>query len=359
MPWPLVLTRTSAGIASSFYFWGAILSICFLKLFNMWTVKDDRALQFYWRQWYQTYNDFPGLRVFIFATRDTSKYLSWYTSAHCKAYKNFIFSIANGNKKLSGARGFPETACPNSSSQMSMFPNISIDLCVHMGAGKHKHSDHVVCRVTWFFFQNIVNLWVLYLIFFCFTLRGPGQYILMHCTIWFIYGMCNFRSVGIFKIFDFDVTIVMWRTEGKVESVTITHWQTWVELSLHVTDILTVDKVRFESTKTRNYLGITLHWMEHGCICVNATMRRTKKLMYFYRSKCDVQANISVAITRTVTDKEIRVLLSQELWRTKVAISTSVTDWLLLSLLLGRKILYKCCYRYTVRTRVDVCVTDN
>ena len=57
---------------------------------------------------------------------------------------------------------------------------------------------------------------------------------------------------------------------------------------------------------------------------------------------------ISVAIARIVTDKEIRVLLSQKLWRTKVAISTSVTDWLLLSLLLGRKIMYKCCYRYTV-----------
>ena len=75
----------------------------------------------------------------------------------------------------------------------------------------------------------------------------------------------------------------------------------------------------------------------------------TKKLMYnFHRSNCDVRANISVAIARIVTDKEIRVLLSQKLWRTKVAISTSVADWLLLSLLLGRKIMYKCCYRYTV-----------
>ena len=82
--------------------------------------------------------------------------------------------------------------------------------------------------------------------------------------------------------FKFDVTIAMWRTESKVESVMIALWQTWVELSLHV------------------------------------------------------------------TDKEIRVLLSQKLWWTKVAISTSVTDWLLLSLLLGRKIMYKCCYRYTV-----------
>ena len=40
-----------------------------------------------------------------------------------------------------------------------------------------------------------------------------------------------------------------------------TVWQTWVELSLHMTDILTVDKVRFESPKTWNYIGITLHWM--------------------------------------------------------------------------------------------------
>ena len=91
--------------------------------------------------------------------------------------------------------------------------------------------------------------------------------------------------------------------------------------------------------------------MEPDCICSNATMCRTKKLMYFYRSSCDVQANISVAISRIVTDKEIRVLLSQKLWRTKVAISTSVTDWLLLSLLLGRKIMYKCCHRYTVTDR--------
>ena len=88
--------------------------------------------------------------------------------------------------------------------------------------------------------------------------------------------------------------------------------------------------------------------MEPDCICANAAMCRTKKLMYFYRSNCDVQANISVAIARIVTDKEIRVLLSQKLWLTKVAISTSVTDWVLLSLLLGRKIMYKCCYRYTV-----------
>ena len=88
--------------------------------------------------------------------------------------------------------------------------------------------------------------------------------------------------------------------------------------------------------------------MEPDCICANAIMCRTKKLMYLYRSNCNVQANISVAIARIVTDKEIRVLLSQKLWRTKVAISTSVTDWLLLSLLLGRKIMYKCCYRYTV-----------
>ena len=88
--------------------------------------------------------------------------------------------------------------------------------------------------------------------------------------------------------------------------------------------------------------------MEPYYICANATMCQTKKLMYFYRSNCDVQVNISVAIARIVTDKEICVLLSQKLWRSKVAISTSVTDWLLLSLLLGRKIMYKCCYRYTV-----------
>ena len=87
--------------------------------------------------------------------------------------------------------------------------------------------------------------------------------------------------------------------------------------------------------------------MEPDWICANATMCRTKKLMNFYRSNCDVQANISVAIARIVTDKEIRVLLSQKLWRTKVAISTRVTDWLLLSLLLGRGIMSKCCYRYT------------
>ena len=101
-------------------------------------------------------------------------------------------------------------------------------------------------------------------------------------------------------------------------------------------DILTDDKVRSEN------------WMEPDCICANAIMCRTKKLMYLYRSNCDVQANISVAIPRIVTDKEIRVLLSQKLWQTEVAISTNVTDWLLLSLLLGRKIMYKCCYRYTV-----------
>ena len=140
--------------------------------------------------------------------------------------------------------------------------------------------------------------------------------------------------------FEFDVTIAMWRTESKVESVTIALWQTWVELSLHVTDISTVDKVRFESPKTWNCPTLNGTWLH---ICANATMSRTKKLMYFYRSNCDVQANI-----RIVTDKEIRVLLSQKLWRTKVAIATSVTDWLLLSLLLGRKIMYKCCYRYTL-----------
>ena len=62
-----------------------------------------------------------------------------------------------------------------------------------------------------------------------------------------------------------------------------------------------------------------------------------------------MQANYtSVAIVRIVTDKEIRVLLSQKLWRTQVAISTSVTDWMLLSLLLGRKIVCKYSYRYTV-----------
>ena len=88
--------------------------------------------------------------------------------------------------------------------------------------------------------------------------------------------------------------------------------------------------------------------MEPDCICANAAKCRTKKLMYFCRSNCDVQANISVAIARIVTDKDIRLLLSQKLWRTKVAISTSVKDWLLLSLLLGRKIMCKCCYRYTV-----------
>ena len=88
--------------------------------------------------------------------------------------------------------------------------------------------------------------------------------------------------------------------------------------------------------------------MEPDCICSNATMCQTKKLMYFYRSSCDVQANISIAIARIVTDKEIRVLLSLKLWRTKVAVMISVTDWLLLSLLLGRKIIYKCCYRYSV-----------
>ena len=88
--------------------------------------------------------------------------------------------------------------------------------------------------------------------------------------------------------------------------------------------------------------------MEPDYICANATMCRTKKLMYFYHSNGDVQANISVTIAIIVTDKEICVLLSQKLWRSKVAISTSVMDWLLLSLLLGRKIMYKCCYRYTV-----------
>ena len=145
--------------------------------------------------------------------------------------------------------------------------------------------------------------------------------------------------------FEFDVTIAMWRTESKVDSVTVALWQKWVELSLHVTDILTIDNVRFESPKTWNYPtlnGTCLH------ICANAAMCRTKKMMYFYRSNCDVQANISVAIATIVTDKDIRLLLSQKLWRTKVAISTSVTDWLLLSLLLGRKIIYKWCYRYTV-----------
>ena len=60
---------------------------------------------------------------------------------------------------------------------------------------------------------------------------------------------------------DTRVTIAMWRTESKVETVTIALWQTWVELSLHMTDILTVDKVRFESPKTWNYIGNTLHWM--------------------------------------------------------------------------------------------------
>ena len=53
--------------------------------------------------------------------------------------------------------------------------------------------------------------------------------------------------------------------------------------------------------------------MEPDCICANATMCRTKKLVNFYRSNCDVQANINVAIARFVTDKEIRVLLSQRI----------------------------------------------
>ena len=66
---------------------------------------------------------------------------------------------------------------------------------------------------------------------------------------------------------------------------------------------------------------------------------------------------MSVAIVRIVTDKEIRVLLSQKLWRTQVAISTSVTDWMLLSLLLGRKIACKYCYRYTV-TDTSQCLRD-
>ena len=65
--------------------------------------------------------------------------------------------------------------------------------------------------------------------------------------------------------------------------------------------------------------------------------------------------NMSVAIARIVTATEIRVLLSQKVWQTKVAISTSVTDWLLLSSLLG-----KSCINVAIvtpwRTRVDVCV---
>ena len=127
------------------------------------------------------------------------------------------------------------------------------------------------------------------------------------------------------------------------------YWQTWVELSLHVTDIVTVDQSKVWKHQNmelpRNYPTLNGTWLYMRERC-NAPYKEIN--MYFYRSKCGVQANISVAITRTVTDKEIRVLLSQKLWRTKVAISTSVTDWLLLSLLLGRKIIYKCCYHYTV-----------
>ena len=63
-----------------------------------------------------------------------------------------------------------------------------------------------------------------------------------------------------------------------------------------------------------------------------------KEINVFSSQYLDMQANyMSVAIVRIVTDKEIRVLLSQKLWRTQVAISTSVTDWMLLSLLLGQK----------------------
>ena len=61
--------------------------------------------------------------------------------------------------------------------------------------------------------------------------------------------------------FEFDVTIAMWRTESKVESVTIALWQAWVELSLHVMDISTVDKLRFESPKTWNYPTLNGTWL--------------------------------------------------------------------------------------------------
>ena len=73
-------------------------------------------------------------------------------------------------------------------------------------------------------------------------------------------------------------------------------------------------------------------------------MWRVGKYKCCYQKNCDGQ--------------RIRVLLSQELWRTKVAISTSMTDWLLLSLLLGRKSCINVAIVTQWRTRVDVCVTD-
>ena len=74
----------------------------------------------------------------------------------------------------------------------------------------------------------------------------------------------------------------------------------------------------------------------------------TGKEINVFSSQYLWHAGTLFAIVRIVTDKEIRVLLSQKVWRTQVAISTSVTDWMLISLLLGRKIVCKYCYRYTV-----------
>ena len=55
-----------------------------------------------------------------------------------------------------------------------------------------------------------------------------------------------------------------------------------------------------------------------------------------YRKNCDGQRNTRVAIAKNVTDPGCYLEM------------TSVTDWMLLSLLLGRKIVCKYCYRYTV-----------
>ena len=66
-------------------------------------------------------------------------------------------------------------------------------------------------------------------------------------------------------------------------------------------------------------------------VAVIVTCRQNKRC---YRKNCDGQRNTCVAIAKIVTDQSCYFV--------------SVTDWLLLSLLLGWKIMYKCCYRYTV-----------
>ena len=85
--------------------------------------------------------------------------------------------------------------------------------------------------------------------------------------------------------------------------------------------------------------------MEPDCICANATMWRTKKLMYFHRSNCDLQANIKCCYRNNCDGQR----------NTRVAIAKIVTDQscyfdqcdgLIVAIVtIGTE---NCCYRNTV-----------